>query len=141
METREILKELRKSRGLSARGLAEKTGFSHTTISRMESGVTNVSVDQLKKFAVLFHVSSDYLLGLKESKGLDYYLDNLNNINEYEEEPSENLEDKCRALCVKAILHLNKRNLDKALSYLKYLDAEEDFNGLFEDQKDNKEKK
>lgn len=57
------VKELREARGLSARALALATGFSHSTIARLEKGERKISSPQAVVLADYFGVSVDYLLG------------------------------------------------------------------------------
>lgn len=57
------LKELRVSRGLTIRALAEKVGISHTQITHIENGKRNLTTKNARIFADFFGVSVDYLLG------------------------------------------------------------------------------
>lgn len=57
------LKELRVSRGLTIRALAEKVGVSHTQITHIENGKRNLTTKNARIFADFFGVSVDYLLG------------------------------------------------------------------------------
>ncbi len=59
------LKELRKSKGISQKRLASLVGLSETSINNYEKNVRLPTIDTLKSFAVLFRVSTDYLLGLE----------------------------------------------------------------------------
>jgi transcriptional regulator with XRE-family HTH domain len=59
------IEELRKDRGWSQKDLAEKINVARSQISRIESGDTkSVGNDILIALAKLFHVSTDYLLGI-----------------------------------------------------------------------------
>lgn len=59
------ISELRKDRGWNQKELAEKLYVSPSQISRIESGETeSVNIGILISAAELFHVSTDYLLGL-----------------------------------------------------------------------------
>lgn len=60
------LKRLREKRKLSVRELAEILNISHSTISKIENGVTHFNNDYIKVFTEFFGVSADYLLGLPE---------------------------------------------------------------------------
>lgn len=56
---------LRQDRGWSQKELADKIFVAHSQISRLESGeTTNVGSSLLVSLAKIFHVSTDYLLGL-----------------------------------------------------------------------------
>jgi len=63
------LKEMRKLRGLSQEQVAGMVGISHDSISSYERGFRDPPLDVLIKFAHLYRVSTDYLLGLSKSKG------------------------------------------------------------------------
>ena len=53
---------LRKKRGLSQEGLAEKIGVSRQAISRWEQGLAMPDTTNLIEISMLFEVSTDYLL-------------------------------------------------------------------------------
>ena len=58
------LKELRKQRGLSQSQLAELMGYKdHSTLAKVETGVNDITVETLYKYASVLNVSvSDILL-------------------------------------------------------------------------------
>ena len=62
-----VLKEriinLRESRNLSQTDLAKMVDMSNSTFNKIEAGTRKISSSELKKFAIAFNVSSDYLLG------------------------------------------------------------------------------
>ena len=58
--------ELRKKHGLSQKELGEAVGLSHKAISTIESGARSTTIEKLILLANFFHVSTDYLLGLKD---------------------------------------------------------------------------
>lgn len=66
MESR--IKQLREKRGLIQEILAAELGITQQMISKYERDVTFIKVDILKKIAVYFNVTTDYLLGLSEVK-------------------------------------------------------------------------
>lgn len=66
------LKELRKKAGLTQKQLADRIWTSKATISYYEQSDCNPSPEILIKLAKIFHVTTDYLLGLEEKK---QYLD------------------------------------------------------------------
>lgn len=59
-------RELRKTKGLSQRGLAERLNVSQTAVSQWETGRSYPDVPTMFEFADLFGVSLDYLLGRTE---------------------------------------------------------------------------
>lgn len=66
MESR--IKQLREKRGLIQEILAAELGITQQMLSKYERDVTFIKVDILKKIAVYFNVTADYLLGLSEVK-------------------------------------------------------------------------
>ena len=60
------LRELRKERHLSQHALGEMVGACNQSVSFWETGSREPDLDTLKKLAVFFEVSTDYLLGLTE---------------------------------------------------------------------------
>lgn len=54
--------QLRKQKGWSQQALADAVGLHVTQIKRYESGATQPSLEALKKIAVTFAVSADFLL-------------------------------------------------------------------------------
>ena len=61
------LKDVRESRGLTAQGLAEKTGLPPSSISHFEAGSRKPSFDNLRRLAGALDVTTDYLLGRVEN--------------------------------------------------------------------------
>lgn len=65
------LKALRTSRRLTQKQLAEQAGVAISAISAYESGNRYPSYDVLISIARIFHVSTDYLLGLNKRSEID----------------------------------------------------------------------
>lgn len=59
------IRELRKERGLSQQDLADNIGISRSTVSGYEQQTSQPDLETLRKLALLFNVSSDYLLGIE----------------------------------------------------------------------------
>lgn len=74
------LKQLRKKKGLTQQGLAEKLGVTYRTIQNWESGLNQISIGKAKQLAEYFGVSVDYLLGLDTSAkdGIAELIDKVN---------------------------------------------------------------
>ncbi|MDD7294738.1 MAG: helix-turn-helix domain-containing protein [Oscillospiraceae bacterium] len=68
METKEILKQLRESRGYSIQDVSEMTEISYSVYQKYESGARGVGVPALSKLADFYGVTTDYLLGRPEAK-------------------------------------------------------------------------
>lgn len=62
------LKELRKKSGLTQEQLAKRIHVSKAAISNYELFERNPAPDILIKLAMIFHVSTDYLLGVGEKR-------------------------------------------------------------------------
>lgn len=60
--TGEILKKLRKERGMSQKAIADALGVNRTTYVKWENGDSNPN-HRLEDLAQFFNVSADYLLG------------------------------------------------------------------------------
>ena len=73
MNFNEILKELRKAKGLSQMELAERLNVSKSLVGLYETGARKPSYEALEDIADFFNVDIDYLMG-REDKST-YYLD------------------------------------------------------------------
>lgn len=72
------IKALRQEKGITQSELAGKLGITTTALSFFESGSRIPNIEVLKSMAVIFGVSSDYLLGIETSnKDLKTYADML----------------------------------------------------------------
>ena len=70
MNLGEKLKQLRLEKNLTQKQLADRLGVAISAISSYESD-TRPTFDTLIKYARIFHVSTDYLLGLEPIHTLD----------------------------------------------------------------------
>lgn len=66
-----VLRNLRRSRNLTQEELGSHIGLSKAVISKYENGLGYPNYDILIKFANFFDVSTDYLLGVVNSKTID----------------------------------------------------------------------
>lgn len=66
MESR--IKQLREKRGLIQEILAAELGITQQLLSKYERDITLIKVDILKKIAIYFKVTTDYLLGISDVK-------------------------------------------------------------------------
>ena len=62
------IRELRKERNMSLRDLAVELNMSFSNIATIERGESQLREDTTKLFADYFNVSSDYLLGLSDTR-------------------------------------------------------------------------
>jgi len=67
----ERLCQLRKQKGLTQQGLADKSGVSVVQISRYEGGSSQPAMDHIRNLAVALGVSADLLIFDKEERGPD----------------------------------------------------------------------
>ena len=65
------IKMLRVAQKLSQADLAKKLGITRSSVNAWELGFSSPSTGYLVELANLFHVSTDYLLGLKQKESLD----------------------------------------------------------------------
>lgn len=75
----EKIKNLRTKRNLTQKQLADMAGVAVSAISSYESGNRYPSYDVLISLSRIFHVSTDYLLGLERTKTID-----VSDLNEQE---------------------------------------------------------
>lgn len=67
------LKELRKARKITQEDLAKSIGLVKSSISAYEKGSKYPSIEVIIKLCNYFSVSSDYLLGLSDTKEINNY--------------------------------------------------------------------
>ena len=60
------IKDLRITNGYSQKFVAEYLKIDRSNYSKYELGKLEISLEMLKQFCLLYNVSADYLLGLKE---------------------------------------------------------------------------
>lgn len=65
------LKELRKQKRLTQKQVADRIGLAISAVSSYEAGTRYPSYDVLVKLARIFHVSTDYLLGMTDKQEID----------------------------------------------------------------------
>lgn len=70
------LKELRNRKNLYQNRVAQQIGVTRATISSYERNIKTPSLEVLKKLAILYNASIDYILGFDARSNI--YLDDLN---------------------------------------------------------------
>lgn len=65
-----LLRQLRKTKGLTQEQLADKVHLDKSTISKYESNFQMPTLETMIEFAAIFNVSLDYLAGLSSRNGL-----------------------------------------------------------------------
>ena len=63
----EILRELREDRDMKQKEIADILGTTQQVYSRYEKGVNAMPIHHLRTLCEYYHVSADYVLGLKQS--------------------------------------------------------------------------
>lgn len=67
----ENIKALRSSNGWTQSELAKKLGITRSSVNAWEMGISVPSTSYIVELAQLFHVSTDFLLGLKQNASID----------------------------------------------------------------------
>ena len=65
------IKMLREAHKMTQADLAKKLGITRSSVNAWEMGISVPSTSYLVELSMLFHVSTDYLLGLKQNATLD----------------------------------------------------------------------
>lgn len=65
------LKSLRAEKRLTQKQLADRIGLAVSAVSSYESGTRYPSYDVLVKLARIFHVTTDYLVGMTDARNID----------------------------------------------------------------------
>ena len=65
------LRSLRIEKKLTQKQVADRIGLAISAVSSYESGSRYPSYDALIKLARIFHVSTDYLLGMTDKRNID----------------------------------------------------------------------
>ena len=81
MNMGEKLRTLRLNRNLTQKQIADRIGLAISAISSYESGMRYPSYETLIKLARIFHVSTDYLLGVNSKQTVDVSNLSENQIN------------------------------------------------------------
>lgn len=64
----EYLRQLRKQMGLSLNQVAKQSGISSSQLSRMERGISNVSLDHAFVLSYIYKSSIKYLASLRQKR-------------------------------------------------------------------------
>ena len=65
------IKQLRLSNNMTQTDLAKKLNITRSSVNAWEMGISTPSTAYIVELAQLFHVSTDYLLGLSDNVSLD----------------------------------------------------------------------
>lgn len=101
LEAHKAITEIRKDRGLSQLEVAEKIGLSQNSYSRIERGVTRLSVEKIEQIAKALGVNFDMILTLsdrtKRAETSDWNDEKIDSYNKMIEE-NEKLEKRIKEL-------------------------------------------
>ncbi|MDR2714169.1 MAG: helix-turn-helix domain-containing protein [Coriobacteriales bacterium] len=123
METKEILAELRKSKGLTQDEMAEKLLVTRQAVSRWETGETTPNVDTLKLLSKEFEVSINQLLGEPQTNVCQSCAMPLQNIEELGTETDGGISTEYCAHCYQDGSFTHNRSMEEmAEGNLEYLD-------------------
>lgn len=67
----DIIKSLRTSCNMTQADLAKKLNITRSSVNAWEMGISVPSTTYIVELAQLFHVSTDYILGLKQNVSID----------------------------------------------------------------------
>jgi transcriptional regulator with XRE-family HTH domain len=67
----EKLKSLRLEKKLTQKQVADRIGLAISAVSSYESGTRYPTYDTLAKLSYMFHVSTDYLIGVTDKRTID----------------------------------------------------------------------
>ena len=81
MEYNERIKSLREDRDLTQEDLCKELNISQQSLSKYENNLRRLPIDILKKYAIYFKVSTDYILGLTDNPEPNYKIKNQVIIN------------------------------------------------------------
>ena len=71
----DTIKSLRETAGLSQSALAKRLGVTRSSVNAWEMGLSIPTAQYIVELSQLFHVSTDYLLGLNNPQAI--YIDRL----------------------------------------------------------------
>lgn len=67
----DTIKLLRNAKDMTQSDLAKKLNITRSSVNAWEMGISVPSTTYIVELAQLFHVSTDYLLGLKQNSSID----------------------------------------------------------------------
>ncbi len=108
MSLGERIRELRQKHDFSQQQLAEKIGLAKTIVWKYEKGQAVPSADVVKRIAVLFEVSTDFLIFDESERGNSPAISDKRLVKRFEEVAKMDQED--REFIIKAIDYVVKKN-------------------------------
>ena len=71
LSTSERIKELREKNGYTQAALAAKLSVTRACVNAWEMGISSPSTENLVELTQIFHVTSDYILGISGSESIE----------------------------------------------------------------------
>ena len=71
LSTSERIKELREKNGYTQAALAAKLSVTRACVNAWEMGISSPSTENLVELTQIFHVTSDYILGISDSESIE----------------------------------------------------------------------
>ena len=71
LSTSERIKELREKNGYTQAALADKLSVTRACVNAWEMGISSPSTENLVELTQIFHVTSDYILGISGSESIE----------------------------------------------------------------------
>jgi transcriptional regulator with XRE-family HTH domain len=122
METKNIIKDIRKKNNLSQDEMAAKLFVTRQAVSRWENGETIPNIDTLKLISKEFNITINELLNLPEKPICQSCGMNLNNIEDFGTNSDESVNTDYCGYCFQKGRFSQERTLDEMVeSNLKYL--------------------
>ena len=107
------LKELRLEKGLTQEKLANKLGINRTTIAKIESGDSDLTLDHIQRMSDFFGVPYDYLLGKTNNR--------TNTIQVIDMTNSKDGVTPIQMEVLKKIDDLNVKDLEQIMDYIDFI--------------------
>lgn len=79
-----VLKELRKSKGMTQKEVAEKLNITDRTYGHYETGKREPSIDMLIEIAKYYNISIDILVGRYKEIANDWFYSKCNSYTDYD---------------------------------------------------------
>lgn len=79
--TADRIKELREATGITQAELARKLSVTRASVNAWEMGISVPTVDKIVDLSEIFHVSTDYILGVEATQSI-----NISSLNHEEKE-------------------------------------------------------
>lgn len=114
------VKQLREEKHITQEKLAKAVGIDRTTISKVESGERELTLDHLQRISKFFDVSFDYVLGTSNERKNTIQIIDMTN--------AKDGVTKVQMDVLKKIEDLNEKDIEKIIDYIDYIKSKGDRN-------------